>query len=43
MVGNVPSRALAEKLGFTVEGTLRHRTVVRGEPRDWWVGGLLKP
>ncbi|KPI14104.1 GCN5-related N-acetyltransferase [Actinobacteria bacterium OK006] len=43
MVGNVPSRALAEKLGFTVEGTLRRRTVVRGEPRDWWVGGLLKP
>jgi len=43
MVGNVASRALAEKLGFTLEGTLRNRTMVHGHPRDWWVGGLLKP
>ncbi|WP_405879507.1 GNAT family N-acetyltransferase [Streptomyces sp. NBC_01136] len=43
MAGNVASGALAEKLGFTVEGTLRNRTMVNGEPHDWWVGGLLKP
>ncbi|GGN77772.1 putative acetyltransferase [Streptomyces albiflavescens] len=43
MVGNTASRALAEKLGFTLEGTLRNRSMVHGEPHDWWVGGLLKP
>ncbi|WP_369246397.1 GNAT family N-acetyltransferase [Streptomyces sp. R41] len=43
MVGNVASRALAEKLGFTLEGTLRNRSMVNGQPHDWWVGGLLKP
>ncbi|MFJ8796782.1 GNAT family N-acetyltransferase [Streptomyces sp. NPDC102487] len=43
MVGNAPSRALAERLGFTVEGTLRDRSKVDGVPHDWWVGGLLKP
>ncbi|WP_406168640.1 GNAT family N-acetyltransferase [Streptomyces sp. NBC_00996] len=43
MVGNVASRALAEKLGFTLEGTLRNRGMVNGQPHDWWVGGLLKP
>ncbi|MFG2310562.1 GNAT family N-acetyltransferase [Streptomyces sp. NPDC048566] len=41
MVGNEPSRALAERLGFTLEGTLRGRDKVDGEPHDWWVGGLL--
>ncbi|MEU0788077.1 GNAT family protein [Streptomyces sp. NPDC006173] len=43
MVGNVPSRALAERLGFVVEGTLRNRSKVDGAPHDWWVGGLLAP
>jgi RimJ/RimL family protein N-acetyltransferase len=43
MTGNTSSLALAEKLGFTVEGTLRNRSLVRGRPHDWWVGGLLKP
>jgi RimJ/RimL family protein N-acetyltransferase len=42
MVGNAASRALAEKLGFVVEGVLRRRSIVAGEPRDWWVGGLLR-
>jgi RimJ/RimL family protein N-acetyltransferase len=42
MVGNAASRALAEKLGFVVEGVLRKRSIVAGEPRDWWVGGLLR-
>jgi RimJ/RimL family protein N-acetyltransferase len=43
MVGNTASRALAEKLGLTVEGTLRNRAIVNGQPHDWWVGGLLRP
>ncbi|MFC6151616.1 MULTISPECIES: GNAT family N-acetyltransferase [Mumia] len=44
MVGNAGSRAVAENLGFTVEGTLRHRGVANdGLPHDWWVGGLLRP
>ncbi|MFE0105832.1 GNAT family N-acetyltransferase [Streptomyces sp. NPDC059009] len=43
MVGNTASRALAEKLGFEVEGTLRQRSLMHGTPRDWWVGGLLRP
>jgi RimJ/RimL family protein N-acetyltransferase len=43
MVGNTPSRALAERLGFTLEGTLRKRAIVAGEPRDWWVGGWVRP
>ncbi|MFJ9411618.1 GNAT family N-acetyltransferase [Streptomyces sp. NPDC101393] len=43
MVGNTASRALAEKLGITLEGTLRNRSLVNGRPHDWWVGGLLKP
>ena len=42
MVGNTASRALAEKLGFQLEGTLRQRGIESGEPRDWWVGGLLR-
>lgn len=44
MVGNSGSRAVAEKLGFTVEGILRHRGIANdGQPHDWWVGGLLRP
>ncbi|MEU6312190.1 GNAT family protein [Streptomyces sp. NPDC047014] len=44
MVGNTGSRAVAEKLGFTVEGTLRNRSIANdGRPHDWWVGGLLSP
>ena len=44
MAGNTGSRAVAEKLGFTVEGTLRNRSIANdGKPHDWWVGGLLRP
>ena len=44
MVGNTASRALAERLGFALEGTLRSRGIANdGKPHDWWVGGLLTP
>jgi RimJ/RimL family protein N-acetyltransferase len=44
MAGNTGSRAVAEKLGFTVEGTLRSRGIANdGKAHDWWVGGLLRP
>ncbi|MEU5437106.1 GNAT family N-acetyltransferase [Streptomyces sp. NPDC020719] len=40
-VGNAASRAVAEKTGFTIEGTLRAALVHGGTRRDSWVGGLL--
>ncbi|GAA0609208.1 GNAT family N-acetyltransferase [Streptomyces crystallinus] len=40
-VGNTASRAVAEKAGFTMEGTLRAGLVHGGTRRDSWVGGLL--
>ncbi|MFF9151338.1 GNAT family N-acetyltransferase [Streptomyces sp. NPDC014846] len=44
MAGNTGSRAVAERLGFTVEGTLRNRGIANdGKPHDWWVGGLMRP
>lgn len=41
-VGNWASRKLAWKLGFSVDGTLRHSLPHRGELRDGWVGTLLR-
>ncbi|GIG65634.1 GNAT family N-acetyltransferase [Phytomonospora endophytica] len=41
-VGNEASRRVAEKAGFTMEGTLRADQIHRGEPRDCWVASLLK-
>ncbi|MFI1362691.1 GNAT family N-acetyltransferase [Streptomyces griseochromogenes] len=40
-VGNGPSRAVAERAGFTVEGTLRAGVNNKGVRRDCWVGSLL--
>lgn len=40
-VGNEGSRAVAGKLGFTMEGTLRSKVVHGGTRRDAWVGSLL--
>jgi len=40
-VGNLASRAVAEKAGFTVEGVRRRLLMHRGEPQDAWIGSLL--
>ncbi|TGB08080.1 GNAT family N-acetyltransferase [Streptomyces sp. MZ04] len=40
-VGNTGSRAVVEKAGFTVEGTLRAGLLNKGTLRDCWVGALL--
>ncbi|MEU7895560.1 GNAT family N-acetyltransferase [Nonomuraea sp. NPDC049152] len=41
-VGNLASRRVAEKAGFTVEATLRKRLFHRGTRVDAWFGSLLK-
>ncbi|MCL1898371.1 MAG: GNAT family N-acetyltransferase [Micrococcales bacterium] len=40
-VGNWPSRTLAVRCGFTVEGTIRSDQLVRGEAKDVWIGTIL--
>lgn len=40
-VGNWPSRALAEKCGFQVEGVRRHGLTLRGVHHDCWTATLL--
>jgi RimJ/RimL family protein N-acetyltransferase len=40
-VGNEASRRVAEKAGFTFEGTQRGRLLHRGERMDGWVASLL--
>lgn len=39
--GNLGSRRVAEKAGFTYEGLLRGKLMHRGKRVDAWVGGLL--
>jgi RimJ/RimL family protein N-acetyltransferase len=39
--GNTASRAVAERSGFTMEGTLRSALLQRDTLRDVWVGSLL--
>ncbi|MEU5015679.1 GNAT family N-acetyltransferase [Streptomyces sp. NPDC021749] len=39
--GNEGSRAVARKLGFHMEGTLRAKLVHEGTRRDAWIGSLL--
>jgi RimJ/RimL family protein N-acetyltransferase len=41
-VGNLGSRRVAEKAGFTVEATLRRRLRHRGTWVDAWVGSVLE-
>jgi RimJ/RimL family protein N-acetyltransferase len=41
-VGNDGSRRVAQRCGFTFEGTLRARGYQRGEYRDIWIAGLLR-
>lgn len=40
-VGNAPSRAVAERAGYVLEGVLRSGMVHQGVRRDCWVGSLL--
>ncbi|RII19870.1 ribosomal-protein-L7/L12-serine acetyltransferase [Streptomyces sp. YIM 130001] len=40
-VGNHASRAVAEKSGFSFEGTLRSAILNHGTWRDCWIGSLL--
>jgi RimJ/RimL family protein N-acetyltransferase len=40
-VGNVGSRRVAERVGFSVEGRLRSRLELGGVRHDAWVAGLL--
>jgi RimJ/RimL family protein N-acetyltransferase len=40
-VGNRASIQCAKQIGFTVEGVLRSRRILRGERVDMWVGSLL--
>ncbi|GAA3077167.1 GNAT family N-acetyltransferase [Streptomyces glomeratus] len=40
-VGNAGSRAVAERAGFVIEGTLRAAVNNKGVRRDCWVGSLL--
>lgn len=40
-VGNEGSRRVADRCGFTFEGTLRGRGFQRGQFRDVWIAGML--
>ncbi|MET8979251.1 GNAT family N-acetyltransferase [Streptomyces sp. NPDC004539] len=40
-VGNTPSLSVAQKAGFTLEGTLRSAITNKGTHRDCWLASLL--
>lgn len=40
-LGNEPSRRVAERLGFVMEGVCRSRCAQRGERRDSWLAAVL--
>lgn len=40
-IGNVPSRRVAERAGFVMEGTARRGLEQRGERRDAWMASML--
>jgi len=42
IAGNEGSWRVAQKAGFTLEGTLRAKTVQRGVREDTWIGSLLR-
>ncbi|MGH3552212.1 MAG: GNAT family N-acetyltransferase [Mycobacterium sp.] len=41
-VGNWPSRRVAERCGFRMDGTVRGLLEQRGERRDGWIGSLRR-
>lgn len=41
VAGNDPSRRVAEKTGFRIEGHVRGLLMRRGERLDGWMGSLL--
>lgn len=41
-VGNIASRRVAERAGFTMEGVLRSRLLLAGRRADAWVGSRLR-
>jgi len=43
VVGNEPSRRLAEGTGFRLEGTVRGYSYAEGAPADAWIFSLLPP
>ncbi|MYR42475.1 GNAT family N-acetyltransferase [Streptomyces sp. SID5910] len=42
-VGNTASRTVAERVGFTMEGTLRAAIINNATRRDCWIASLLPP
>ena len=42
MVGHHASGRVLTKQGFEHEGTLREYLICRGQPRDFWMFGLLR-